>query len=471
MDQAKGPVAPIIEIYPQCFGTVAGNLPENRGNTQKHLPETAKQLKNEFGHKRTSSRYVSLISAKKARDHYIQLAKNIVTTVDPDFFDSIDEESWRNMADSLKFSRIDSFEKAITMNLRVCPPCPVFHTWAALHGTTIFNGSNNPKHYAGIDYVQRILEEGSKLSEDGIPLLIVFSDMDLTSDQIDDMKVEFSKHDNILCVSLETDLQLKFIKELEKYASTMTVEFMDSIRVVISQNISEVISFCIAKAKAEGKIKLAARLENLDSNYLFYSDIDNQWLSKPPFILARHGTFTQPELSISLPLIYINDDILKKLSDSDRQHLHVHRSYFSQLPYFNKNNSERWSTDKAKKLFSYIFSGDAESNYHYLSKQIANISPRYECLLKCDNPVSWKGENSCFFVAEHSKDIFLKGALKRPCIIDLHQKPISKKADDSYNPDPYYREAHSLIGMQLLRYYYQGNDFTWIEVEDAQPLA
>ena len=463
MDQAIGAAAPTIEIYPQCLGTAAGNLPENRGNAQKYLPETAKQLENEFGRKRTSSRCVSLISAKKVRDHYIQLAKDIVTTVDPGFFDSIDEESWGNMADGLKFSRVDSLKQALAMDLRVCPPCPVFHTWAALHGTTIFNGSNNPKHYKGIGYVQRILEEGSKLGEDGIPLLIVFSDMDLTSDQIDGMKVEFSQHDNILCVSLETDLQLKFIKELEEHAATMSVEFMDSIRVLVSQNISEVISFCIAKAKDEGKIKLAARLENLDSNYLFYSDIDNQWLSKPPFILARHGIFTQPELSIVLPLVHIKDVNLKKLSSSDRQRLEVHRSYFSQLPYFNKS-SEHWSTDKAKMLFSYIFSGDAESNYHYLSKQIVNISPRHKYLLKCKSPVSWKGENSCFFVAEHSKDIFLKGALKRPCIIDLHQKPISKKADDSYNPDPYYREAHSLIGMQLLRYYYQGNDFTWMEV-------
>lgn len=461
MDQKIGAVAPIIEVYPQYFETVAGNLAENRGGAQKHLPETAQQLKNEFGHNRTASRCVSLISAKKARDYYTQLAKNIVATVDPDFFDSIDEESWGNMADSLKFSKVDSLEKAIDMNLRVCPPCPVFHTWAALHGTTIFNGSNNPKHYRGIDYVQRILEEGSKLGEDGIPLLIVFSDMDLTSDQIDDMKDEFSQHDNILCVSLETDLQLKFIKELEKYASTMTVEFMDSIRVVVSQNISKVISFCIAKAKYEGKTNLAARLENLGSNYLFYSDIDNQWLSKPPFILARHGIFTQPELSSTVSLVKLIEKKINKLSDSDRQRLDVHRSYFSQLPYFNKAKSGSWSTDKAKKLFSYIFSGEAESNFHYLSRQIANISPYYENLTIRDNPVSWCGENSCFFVAEHAKDIFLKGALKRPCIIDLHEKPISKIPDDSYNPDPYYREAHSLIGMQLLRYYYQGHDFTW----------
>ena len=461
MDQKIGAVAPIIAVYPQYFGTVTGNLPEYRGGTEKHLPETAQQLKNKSGHKRTASRCVSLIPAKTARDHYTQLAKNIVATVDPDFFDSIDDESWRNMADSLKFSRVDSLNKAIAMNLRVCPPCPVFHTWAALHGTTIFNGSNNPKRYAGIDYVQRILEEGSKLGEYGIPLLIVFSDMNLTSDQIDDMKDEFSQHDNILCVSLETDLQLKFIKELEKHTSTMSVQFMDSIRVVVSQNINKVISFCIVKAKSEGKINLATRLKNLDSNYLFYSDIDNQWLSKPPFILARHGIFTQPELSTTLSLVKIIEKKIKKLSNSDRQRLNVHRSYFSHLPYFNKDHSGCWSTDKAKKLFYYIFSGEAESNFHYLSRKIANISPYYKYLTIHDNPVSWRGENSCFFVAEHSKDIFLNGALKRPCIIDLHEKPVSKIADDSYNPDPYYREAHSLIGMQLLRYYYQGHDFTW----------
>ena len=460
MDQAIRPVAPTTENYPHCIETVAGNLPENRVNDRKYLPETSKQINNEFKPTSFSSRNITLISAEKARDQYIQLAKNIVSTVDPDSFDSIDEGSWKNMADSLKFSRIDSLEKAIAMNLRVCPPCPVFHTWAALHGTTIFNGSNHPNNNTELNYVQRILEEGTKLGEDGIPLLIIFSDMGLTCDQIADMKADFIKHDNILCISLETDLQLQFITELKKYASSMTVEFMDSIRVVVSQNITEVISFCIAKAKSEDKIKLAARLEKLGSNYLFYSDIDNQWLSKPPFILARHGLFTQPKLSTLLPLLHVKDHILNQLSHSDRQRLNTHRSFFSDLPYFSKN-SKLWSADKAKKLFSYILSGEAEINYHYLSKQLANISPHHGYLLEFDNPVSWQGENSCFFVAEHSKDIFLKSALKRPCIIDLHEEPTSKKADDSYNPDLYYREAHSLVGMQLLRYYYHGNDYSW----------
>lgn len=462
MDQVIRPVISLSEYCSPYSETTKGSLSKNRDDDQKYLPEAAEQIKSQFRDKSFSRRCVSLVSPeKKCVNHYAHLAKNIVSVVDPDFLDSIDEESWDNMADSLKFSGIDSLEKANSMGLRVCPPCPVFHTWAALHGTTIFNGSNNPQRFAGINYVQRILREGTALSKNDIPLIIVFSDMNLTMAQIDEMKTEFSSHENIICVSFETELQLKFIKDLEKYALSMSIEFMDSIRIVVSQNISKVIKFCVEKAKSDGKIKLASRLEKLGDNCLFYSDIDNQWLSNPPFVLACHGMFTQPRLSTTLPLIHIDDDVVKQLSDTDKRYLEKHRSFFSEIPYFDKIKRGTWSTDKAKKLFDYILSGEAECNYNYLSKRLAHISSYYDYLLNRDSAVSWDGENSCLFVAEHSKDIFLRKALKRPCIIDLHQKPNSKAPDDIYNPDPYYREAHSLVGMQLLRYHYHGHDYTW----------
>ncbi|WP_257287926.1 hypothetical protein [Endozoicomonas sp. SESOKO2] len=462
MDQVVGE-----QIHPAGYSslyteTLTESLSENKVNNKKYLPKAEEYTEEHFGCKDLSSRCISLVPSGKDNDsHHIRLAKNIVFTADPNFFDSIDKESWKNMADSLKFSGIDSLEKASAMDLRVCPPCPVFHTWAALHGTSIFNGLNNPRHLTGINYIQTILQEGTDLSKDDIPLLIVFSDMNLTKTQIDQMKAEFKYHENILCISMETDLQLGFLVQLEKYASSMCLQFMDSIRVIVSQNITETIRFCIDKAESENKTKLANRLQKLGANHLFYSDIDNQWLSKPPYILASHGTFTQPKMSMTLPLIYIDKDVVEQLSETNKIRLERHRSFFSEMPYLNKRTSKKYSRDNAIKLFDYILSGEADSNYEYLSKQIIHISPHYDYLLESDRGVSWDGENSCFFVAEHSKDVFLRGALKKPCIIDLHEKPVSGRTDDSYNPDPYYREAHSLVGMQLLKYYYHGHDDTW----------
>ena len=178
------------EVYPPSqFETGAGSLSKNKSDDQKYLPKAAEHTGNDFEHKGFSSRCISLVSAENDNDdYYINLAKNIVSTVDPIFQDSIDEESWRNMADSLKFSGVNSLEKAIAMNLRVCPPCPVFHTWAALHGTSIFNGLNTPQKFNGINYTQRILEEGTELGKNDVPLFIVFSDMNLTKSQIDEMK-------------------------------------------------------------------------------------------------------------------------------------------------------------------------------------------------------------------------------------------------------------------------------------------
>ncbi|WP_257266325.1 hypothetical protein [Endozoicomonas sp. ONNA2] len=379
----------------------------------KYLTCTEENAGNYFGTKELSSRCISpVMTAKDNDDYYVHLAKNIVFTLDPTYSDSIDEVSWRNIADSLKFSGIDTLEKATAMDLKVCPPCPVFHTWAALHGTTIFDGKNNPERFNGLNYVQRILKEGTELSKNDIPLFIVFSDKGLAKSQINEMKASFKNHDNILCISLETDLQLKFPKQLEWHAECMSYVFMDCIRIVISQHITKIISFCIDKAKYENKANLANRLEKLGTNFLFYSDIDNQWLSKPPYILASHGIFTQPKLSEDLLLGDIKDNVEEKLSEDDKWILARHRSFFSDFPYQNKGKPITWSSDKAKKLFDYILSGEAESNFKHLSNQIVHISSFYKYLLRDDKGVSWKGENSCFFVAEHSKDVFL-GALQR----------------------------------------------------------
>ncbi|WP_448216606.1 hypothetical protein [Endozoicomonas sp. 2B-B] len=431
---------------------------ESPSEAMKYLSE-AKNDGDSLSYKDLSSRYVAPVTPEKGNDnHHFQLAKNIVATLDPVYFDSIDDDSWKNMADSLKFSGINSLEKATAMDLKVCPPCPVFHTWVALHGTTIFNGKNNPRTQPGINYIQRILEEATNLSRHDIPLFIVFSDMNLTKHQIQEMKDEFKNHDNILCISFESDLQLKLPIQLQNYASSMGIMFMDSIRIAVSQNITKTISFCIDKAKSENKTDLVNRFEKLGSNHLFYSDIDNQWLSKPPYILASHGTFTQPIFSRYLPLNELELVILNGLSDKVREHLRTHRSFFIAMPHLNKYNSGNWSIEKARNLSDYILSGEAQSNYEYLVKQIADVASHYVKLLKYTSFVFSKGDNSCLFLAEHSKDFFLEGALKAPCVIDLHQNPDIYY----YNKDPYYREAHNLVGMQLLKYHYHGHDKTWV---------
>ena len=461
MDQLVNPTL-LPGAYTPEYSKMEANSLSTNSDDKKYLPGAAGHKEINCGNMGLSSRCISEVMTEKDKDHhYIDLAKNIVLTVDPTLHDSIDEDSWKNMADSLQFSGIDSLEKAIDMDLKVCPPCPVFHTWVALYGTTIFNGLNNPEQFKGMNYVQRILEEGTELSKNDIPLLIVFSDMNLRESQIDQMKDEFKNHDNILCVSLETDLQLEFPIELKECASSMSVCFMDSIRIVVSQNIAKTISFCMDKAKSENKPQLADRLEKLGVNHLFYSDIDNQWLSKPPYILARHGMFTLPimsnQLSLITPQCYYQ--FVEELSEPDRKLIKAHRSFFSDLPYSNKNNSGKWSKEKARKLFDYVLSGEAKLNYQHLSKQMVDIYSGFDYLLKPDDKVvSWKGDNGCFFVTEHSKDAFLRATSKRIKMIDLHQKPNTKYC---YNPDPYYREAHSLVGMQLLKHYYYGKDHTW----------
>ena len=86
-------------------------------------------------------------------DKHLAIARTVIAKNDPKYLKDISAQSWANIAQGLKFAGVDTYELADKMNLRVCPPSTVINTWAALHGTTIFDGINNPKGYEHLNYV------------------------------------------------------------------------------------------------------------------------------------------------------------------------------------------------------------------------------------------------------------------------------------------------------------------------------
>ena len=199
-------------------------------------------------------------------DKYLAIARTIIGKNDPKYLKDISAQSWVNIAQGLKFAGVDTSELADRMNLRVCPPSTVINTWAALHGTTIFDGTNNPKGYEHLNYVRSIGQHATRLADWNLPLLIVFSNRNLTPEQIEKMHSDFASHNNILCICMESELGLNNVHEFTKLTLNRSFEtnltgltgkinfyYIDAMRIVLCNWIDKLLGYAQEKALAEGK--------------------------------------------------------------------------------------------------------------------------------------------------------------------------------------------------------------------------
>ena len=224
------------------------------------------------------------------REKYRAIAKAVIGKNDPKYLDDISEQSWVNMAQGLQFAGVDTNELADTMNLRVCPPSTVINTWAALHGTTIFDGANNPKGYEHLNYVRSIGQHATRLADWGLPLLIVFSNRNLTPEQIEKMHGDFASHNNVLCICMESELGLDNVSELNKLVlsrklksgltGTLNFYYIDAMRIVLCNWIDKLLGYAQEKALSEGKEAMYERLKRAGRESIFYCDMDDPLAAK-----------------------------------------------------------------------------------------------------------------------------------------------------------------------------------------------
>ncbi|WP_034843453.1 hypothetical protein, partial [Endozoicomonas numazuensis] len=245
---------------------------------------------------------VALIKAQMpGREYYLKLAQDIIREDRPDLIGVIDQGSWDNMADALKFAGINSLETARDMSLKVCPPVAQFYTWTALNGTTIFNGVNNTKY----NYVERISQQAEQMALFGLPVLVVFSESDMSSEQIQEMQRVFIKHPNIVTLSLESNLGFDMASGMGKWyqgkiglSARDSLLYMDCLRLCVAHHVEKTLDTALSCAKSQDKKELAKRLEMVGKSGIFFSDVDNGWLQRPSYMLASDGCFTQPAYSI-----------------------------------------------------------------------------------------------------------------------------------------------------------------------------
>ena len=198
------------------------------------------------------------------------------------------------MALALEFSSIDHIDTAHAMELQIIPPGPVFYTWTAIHGTTIFDGINNPGQYQGLNYVDNISSEADKLAKQGIPVLVIYTEVGMTQDQIQKMNTLFEKHSNIITMSIESDLKNLLPESMEIFEAEFPIQYLDNLRLAVISNTDAVFERAQYKASLENKPLVQAYFHNNNVQSIFYSDMDNQWLAPIPYIVAPRGEVAAP---------------------------------------------------------------------------------------------------------------------------------------------------------------------------------
>ena len=401
-----------------------------------------------------SSRTCSIVGDKiKSKEKY---RKIVAALAQAQSLKSIDVYSSDNMALALEYCNIDTIEEALRLDLRIIPPGPVFYTWAAIHETSIFDTRNNPKKFSGLNYVAKIKENSNRLAQKKIPVMVVFSECEMSQDQVVRMKSSFSDDSNIVVLSVESDLKYCLKKSQEIFEYTEAWGFLDALRIAVIRNAQEVLITALDIAERENKeIARVGLMREFAS--INYTDMDNTFLEQSPdYIISRNGLYSFPVFSRIFSLQFIEDKSLKKLPSSEARRIKKHQELFSGHPYIDgKNHSAIWNSEKISNSFLYIFSGKARMEFmellHIVSKveDVSFIQPEIDI---------WEGDNGLISVKFDAIDLFMKRTSLGNMKVNFFEKPENNKTG---NFDTFYSIAHSLVGIQLWRTFEGGHDGSW----------
>lgn len=387
---------------------------------------------------------------------HVVIAEELVKQQLPLEWRQVDEQNIANMALALEYIGINSFQEAVEMDLRIIPPGSILHTWTALYKTAIFDGKNNPEKHKDLNYVDRIKRSAAWLAEFDMPVLVVYSECEMPAAEITKMQQYFESDDNIVTLSVESDLK-GVLTSTPGLSSFDTTQLMDGLRVAILRDFPEVLE--VAKKHALNHHKLRAwtgfcqRTESI-----CYSDIDNSWFTKPPYILSRQGLHSLPCFNTDC-LLRVPEckGIIQKLSETDRLRLQKHQSYFTDDTFVRLRQEHQWTREAIDNSFRYIVSGKAHSEFGKLLTAIQKIAPDWFSFAHPDTPL-WHGDNCMINLRKDALKRFREKADITKLSLDFFQDP---KYHTDLTGDTYYLHSNTLVGVQLWRYLFRGSDASW----------
>ena len=354
----------------------------------------------------------------------------------------LDEESVYSMASALYAADIKTIEEAHRFKLVIVPPGPVFHTWYAMHGTTLFNGTNNVKGY---DYVEMIKKEAEYLQQFHLPVLLVYSTLNMTAEQTEEMQKLFQESENIISICLETDFpEHPMTSSLRGHEEG--IDRVDYIRYAASLHWREILEKSLEKAEITGKKQAAENLQHRKNQSLVYSDIDNvqirpnlYMLSGPGFTMCSH-----PADSIYIEEWEIEKEISANKPDVSREEVQAHNHIVRHLWYHVENpvHNPHYARLCHDKLHSALLSG-------YLQ----------------DNLIRWLEQKPSIFQAEIS---YFRVGSENTSGIEIGEVMESERnifdkfyphITDTLAPDK--EKMVTLLGMQQLKLHFINHHHSW----------
>ncbi|MFK0569911.1 hypothetical protein [Endozoicomonas sp.] len=383
-----------------------------------------------------------------------------------------------NMALGLEFAGVTA-EEIENRNYQIIKPGPVIYTWTALYGTTIFNGHDlgEPDQISRhFNYVDRIKDQAGKLKKQGVPVLVIYSESNMDDGQIKIMESIFNDSDNIVVLNIERELNhlgefKKILIEPNHYhrkdsnPAKFCEHILDRIRIAALIEGKNTLSAALEKAKKTDKKQVEEKLKLEDFTSLMYTDTDNSWFDRVPYMVAPDGMYSFPSMSFDFTLSNFSRYCEEhSVPDDLKEKITRHQKYLSNYPVMRpmaemsqeqqeiiqkikKHDKYQWNHEDAQTSFSFMFS-EFQENFTTVIDQWKKQGLPSLLKKEFDNidPIIWSGDNGLISVNLAEKCKFTNKFIGYPPVVDFFE------GEDT---------PHRLAAIQCWRYFYGGHDESW----------
>lgn len=314
----------------------------------------------------------------------------------------------------------------------------VFHTWSAVNKRGIPDGSY-PISGVYLDCVYKIKAQAKQLEADGIPVMIVYSRLNLP--RLDETKMIFAfrKENNIVLLCLE---DMPDVIPTSCYTGPYLPADMYIMlpRIVIAH--AEAVRYRLWQTACNlGKEQYALSLVSNGGNAIMYLDIDMVFTTTDvPVIYAKDGICTWPELNV----LFTHENCKPGTVDSTAtKAIKKHAEVFQR----------GWQS-----IMQYVATGDAYNNANRIT------DARNKQKRKYSYPAIAIGYPSMIVVEYSSvaKYKTLTNVAPGLDVSDFHTDPVYRYVGTG---DVSFRENHTFIYLQLLPYMKRDRAMSWSPLE------
>lgn len=311
-------------------------------------------------------------------------------------------------------------------------PKVVFHTWVAVYGVGVFDGSLTLEDGKTFNYVKKVLKNAKRLNLQRIPLMLVYSQLNLPLAEEKKMQKSLNVSKNVHLLCLETDLKEAIPEKTYQGFYNADLSLLDHLRLAVIYHADAVLEV----------LRQKYGLPLATGNAILYNDIDIVWSDggTVPSVYAYKGMCSCPRKGFMFaPPLHAKaiSEVVNELSDDEMDMIHRHH--------------QRFYNGRGSRVAEYILSGEAFAQMHLVAD-----------LLKLNYvPTISSGENSILYISLNHLEDFKNAVQPSRNIVDFHRR-------DTLN----WRENTLSIFLQLIPYFTETEDGTWTHtpLEAEEPL-